>query len=197
MFRNRILPLTLLNIAGLLVCFFIAACSGEWKTYPKTPEGYEPVTVSVLRAGDVIEVNVYGEDELSGDYTVSPVGTIIMPLVGAIDVEGLTPVQVGQNVRNALIDGGYLVDPQVIVSADKTLNYYIMGEVLKSGEYDYKSGLTLLEAVAKAGGFTYRANQTKFDIVRQNMDGGETIAQGTIATAVMPGDVIRVRERLF
>ena len=197
MFRNRILPLTLLNIAGLLACFFIAACSGEWKTYPQKAEGYEPVTASVLRAGDVIEVNVYGEDELLGDYTVSPVGTIIMPLAGAIDVQGLTPVQVGQNIRNALIDGGYLVDPQVIVSTDKTLNYYIMGEVLKSGEYDYRDGLTLLEAVAKAGGFTYRANQTKFDIVRQNMDGGETVLYGTIATTVMPGDLIRVRERLF
>ena len=71
-----------------------------------------------------------------------------------------------------------------------------MGEVMSTGEYPFKDGLTVLAAVANAGGFTYRARQEDFDIIRKNTNSEEHLV-GTLSTPLKAGDIIRVRERFF
>lgn len=172
------------------------ACTGAWNDYPQRSDSQAP-PASILNVGDILTVNVYGEDNLSSDYSVETDGTITMPLAGSVLVRGLKTDEAAQVIRLALIKGGYLIDPQVIASTNRTQIFYVMGEVLNTGEFKHIDGLTLLEAVAKAGGFSYRANQSQFDIVRRDQEDGDVVIKADIATLILPGDIIRVRERLF
>jgi len=74
--------------------------------------------------------------------------------------------------------------------------YYILGEVKKSGEYPYRLGLTVLDAVASAGGFTYRANENKVYLRRANSS-AEEVHSLDAPVSVFPGDNIRIPERYF
>lgn len=173
------------------------ACTNAWDQYPTNPEELSITKPSTIAIGDVISITVTGENDLSNEYTVTDDGTITMPLAGSIKIQGLNAVQARQSIRSALMNGGYLVNPEVIVTTHTTQSFYIMGEILNAGEFKHTPGMTLLEAVAKAGGFSYRANQTTFDIVRHDETQGNRVIRGNIASNIRPGDIIRVRERLF
>ena len=96
----------------------------------------------------------------------------------------------------AALSKGIVRDPRVSVEISLYRPYYILGEVKKSGEYPFKSGLTVLDAVASAGGFTYRANEGKVYLRRA----GSTVEEVYPMNApvlVFPGDNIRIPERYF
>lgn len=154
-----------------------------------------PATPYTLGTGDQIRVNVFGYEDLSGEYAIDAAGTFPMPLVGNVHVVGKTEAQVSSEVAKALKDGGYLTDPRVGVQVLTYRPFYILGEVKTPGRYPYENGLTVMEAVATAGGFTFRANQKRI-VVRR---GGST-APGALAEIndqILPGDVIEVEQRFF
>ena len=148
-----------------------------------------------LGAGDKIRLITYGEESLSGDFEVSGAGTIALPLIGEIKAMGLTPSELQASISNAL-RGGYLKDPRVSVEVSTFRPFYILGEVNKPGEYPYASGLTVMNAVAMANGFTYRANTRKV-IVRHGEESSDKEYPLNSSIPVAPGDTIRIKERLF
>lgn len=174
----------------------LSACTGAWETYPPAPQSIQAAKPSFY-AGEVVTIAVFGEDSLSGDYTISNDGFIKFPLVGDIAIIGLTQVEAELKIAQLLMKGGYLLNPEITVSAANEQTFSIMGEVLNTGEYPYKNDMTVLDAVARGGGFSYRANQTKFDIVRKMPDGSEDVINAQLSTRIAPTDIIRVRERFF
>ena len=118
-----------------------------------------------------------------------------IPLVGQIPAKGLTTVELGHAVEAALRDG-FLKNPDVSVEVLDYRPFYILGEVNKPGEYPYTNGLTVLNAVATANGFTYRAN-THHVFIKRATDPTEHDVELNASTIVLPGDTIRVKERYF
>jgi polysaccharide export outer membrane protein len=148
-----------------------------------------------LGAGDKLRIVVFGEDSLSGEFFVSGGGKVSLPLIGDVDATGLTIPQLQKAIEQKLADG-YLKQPQVSAEVENYRPFYILGEVMKPGEYPYTNGLTVLNAVATAEGFTYRADTRKVYIKRATSL-GETQMPLTTATPVLPGDTIRIGERFF
>lgn len=164
---------------------------------PGTGMGVAPVSFDYkLGAGDKVRVNVFGEDTLSGEYEVSgEAGVVSMPLIGDVQAGGLTVTQL-QTLIEAKLKDGYLKEPHVSIEVLNYRPFYILGEVTKPGEYPYTTGLTVLNAVATANGFTYRADTHKVFIKRAG-DPVEHEYPLTSMTLVQPGDTIRVKERFF
>lgn len=149
----------------------------------------------ILGAGDRVKITVFGEPELSGEFQLDGQGQISLPLIGAVRALGETTRSFENQVAGLYADG-YLVSPQVSVEVLNFRPFFILGEVNNPGSYPYREGLTVLNAVALAGGFTYRADEDDIEITR----GGDTsVPPGAAAlnTPVGPGDMIRVTERLF
>jgi polysaccharide export outer membrane protein len=154
-------------------------------------------TVSEYRlgAGDKVRVIVFGEQELTGEFFVGGSGKISMPLVGEVQAAGLTINQFQKVVQESLKQG-FLKDPKVSAEVLNYRPFYILGEVNKPGEYPYTNGLTVLNAVATASGFTYRAN-TKVVYIKRANELAEHKVDLTTMTTVAPGDTIRITERFF
>lgn len=148
-----------------------------------------------LGPGDKIKVVVYDEDELSGEYVVSPAGSISLPLAGDILVGGLSVASAQDNIKHAL-QPKYLKDARVSIELLSLRPFFILGEVEKPGQYPYSAGLTVLDAVATAGGFTYRANTHKLLIKHAN-ETQERAYPLDPSTSVSAGDTIRIQERHF
>ena len=98
-----------------------------------------------LGTGDKVSITVYGETDLSGDFTVDSAGQVQLPLVGQVKAAGLTIHEFVDEVTTTLRQG-YLKDPKVSIQVMNFRPFYIMGEVLKPGEYQYESGLSVLSA---------------------------------------------------
>ena len=148
-----------------------------------------------LGAGDKVRVIVFGEPTLSGEFIVAGSGVVSFPLIGDVPAAKLTVQAFQQEIQSGLSQG-YLKEPRVSVEVLTYRPYYILGEVNKPGEYPYSNGLNVLNAVATAGGFTYRA-QTKKVFIRHANETAETAAPLRSDVAVAPGDTIRISERLF
>ena len=104
-----------------------------------------------LGSGDKIRIIVFGENDLSGEFEVGAAGTIEMPLIGSVPARGRTVGQFQSDVM-ARLQNGYLKDPKVSVQVMNYRPFFITGEVQKTGEYPYKAGLTVQDAVGVAGG---------------------------------------------
>ena len=148
-----------------------------------------------LGTGDKVRLQVFDEQELSGEYEVDDSGYMRLNLVGQVKAAGLTVEEFERNVKVALEDG-YLKDPKVTVEVINYRPFYIIGEVNKPGEYPYTNDMNILNAVAKAGGYTYRANESDV-YVRRNGDTKEVPVPADQTTKINPGDVIRIPERFF
>ena len=104
-----------------------------------------------LGSGDQLRVIVFGEEALSGEFVVDGGGYVSLPLIGEVKAEGYTIRNFQRNIESAL-QKGYLNDPKVSAEVLNYRPYYILGEVGDAGEYPYSDGLTVLNAVATAGG---------------------------------------------
>ncbi len=149
----------------------------------------------VLGTGDKIRLTVYGEEDLSGEYEVSSTGIVALPLIGDVQAAKLTVRNFEESVKSKFASG-YLKDPRVSVQVANYRPFFILGEVSKPGSYAYVNGMTVLNGVAMAGGYTYRANTSGIIIVHASDPEKKEQTVGEDAT-VMPGDVIRVPERFF
>lgn len=149
----------------------------------------------LLGPNDRIKLRVYGEQEITGEYEVDSAGFVSVPLAGRVRAAGLSTRQLERAIATALAKG-VLRDPRVNVEVATYRPFYILGEVKRAGEYPYKSGLTVLDAVASAGGYTYRANERKVAIRRAGST-VEDVYPLDAPVPVHPGDNIRILERYF
>lgn len=186
----------LMALIGALMLGLSACQSGGLDT-SQPVEGLQPVAVSdyQLGTGDRLRVNVFGEPELSGEFVVDGAGEVSLPLIGNVRVEGMTVTAFQRDIERRLRDG-YLNNPQISAEVTNYRPYYILGEVNQPGEYPYISGLTVMNAVATASGFTYRANK-RHVFIRSDGQTAERKVPLTSSTPVQPGDTIRIDERIF
>ncbi len=148
-----------------------------------------------LGAGDEIKITVYGEEDLSGEFEIDGTGTVSMPLIGSISVGG-RDVNAAETYITGLLADGYLISPRVSIEVLNYRPFYILGEVEKAGSYPYVNGMTVVNAIALASGFSKRANKNKITITRK-VNGKEVQTRVDSTSQVFPGDVIRVAERFF
>jgi polysaccharide export outer membrane protein len=174
----------------------LSACATGAPAIPEGSADPMPQTTEYrLGPGDKLHVSVFNREELTGDFTVGTQGRISYPLVGEMEVSGRTvpefTTQLTEQLRN-----GYVRDPIVSVEVAQYRPFYILGEVNRPGAYPYSPGMTVMGAVATAGGFTYRANSRRVFVQRPG-ETGEDSYPLTSATLVQPGETVRIPERLF
>lgn len=183
-----------LVLIGVLVAMVLAGCA----TPPAAPlEDASDRVVPEYRLGpaDKVRVNVFGEEALTGEFLVGNSGKISLPLIGEIQAQGRTISELQEDISVALRQG-YINEPRVNAEVLNYRPFYILGEVNKPGEYPYTAALTVLNAVATAQGFTYRADTRRVYIKRAG-SAGEQAFKLTTSTQVAPGDTIRIGERFF
>ncbi len=154
-----------------------------------------PSGAYLLGPTDRVRLKVYGEPDITGEYEVDANGNVSIPLAGQIKAAGITTKQLERSITAALAKG-IVRDPRVNVEMLAYRPFYILGEVKKSGEYPYRVGLTVLDAVATAGGYTYRANEGKV-YLRRSGSTVEEIYPMDAPVLIYPGDNVRVPERYF
>ncbi len=165
---------------------------------------------------DVLEINVYGHDDLSITTRVSSEGEISYPLLGTLKVVGKTVRELEKDIQ-LLLDKDYIVNPHVVVfTKEYHLNIVsVMGEVKKPTTIDLNNNkvTTVLEAISMAGGFSETANKNKIQIIRTSPDGTKEYftvkldslikklksgkAEVDDKLSLKPGDVIMVSGRIF
>ena len=183
--------------ALLAAALFLSACSSASLISEADQQSMAAVATApaTLQPGDKIRVDVFGEDKLGGEYQLDQAGQVSVPLAGTVKAQGMTQAQLEQALAKKLRTD-YLRNPKVTVTIATLAPFYIIGEVQKPGQFDYRSGLNVLTALAVAGGPTYRASRNTVEIQRR----GETKMREYPVSAsvpVLPGDVIKVPERYF
>lgn len=152
-------------------------------------------TAYKLGPADETRVIVYGEKDLSGKFEVDSAGYISLPLIGQVYVANMTLRQAEQQIAY-LYSQGYLNDPRVNVEVLNYRPFFILGEVQKGGQFSYQAGLTVLNAIALASGYTYRADR-KYVFITHKGASGERRYSVDQQIIVQPGDVIRIPERFL
>jgi len=150
-----------------------------------------------LGSGDRLSIVFFGKHvgDLSGEYEIDGAGRIPMPLVGSIRVQGLTVTEAEAAIK-AAYQPDYVKDPRLSIQVLNYRPFYIMGQVNSPGSYPYVNGITVLEAVVIAGGFTKRARESRMQIIR-GTDATRSKQDATPETVILPGDVIEVPQRYF
>lgn len=148
-----------------------------------------------LAVNNRVKVTVFNETSLTGEFVVNTSGNISFPLVGDIKASDLTAEELGKAIAAKLSDG-YLQNPKVAVEVETFQPVYVLGEVNHAGKFDYVQGMTVLQAIASAEGFSYRANK-RVVMVKHPSSEQENAVQITADLKVQPGDTIRVVQRYF
>jgi len=148
-----------------------------------------------LGTGDKIRLTVYNEATLSGEFSLNDQGAVTLPLIGPVVLIGKTIAE-SEAMITERYGKDYLVNPRVNVEVLSYRPFFILGEVRSPGSYAYVNGMTVVNAVALAGGYTPRSNRDRIVVKRaSDPDKGEQRVEED--SAVLPGDVIRVPERFF
>ena len=195
---NFLRPLVTAIVGGLILS--VAACqsavpAGPRATAAEQIEQQRTTGAYTLGNGDQLRITVFGQPDLSGQFEVDGTGSISMPLIGQVQALGLTTPELEKHIVS-LLEGDYILNPRVSAEVINYRPFYILGEVNRPGEYPYTSGLTVLNAVAASGGFTYRANK-KIVYIKSVDSDEEQAFQLTTSTVVRPGDTLRIGERIF
>jgi protein involved in polysaccharide export with SLBB domain len=162
----------------------------------------QPMEVtSGLTPGDVFELEVAGQEQLSGTYEVQEDGTIMVPLLGPVDVRGKTKAEAAQLLEQRLGDG-YLRDPHVrlVMTERENLEVSVLGQVQRPGTFPYAEKMTLVQAISEAGGLNELAQTRRIKLTRKGPDGDGTydvsikaITEGRAPDILLqPGDIIYV-----
>ncbi len=194
---------------GLPVLVLLAASFG-CASRPPPPSGsiqaVELTPEERLGIDDVFEVRVLGEQDLSGPYRIAADGTIDYPFIGRISVIGMRSGDVQELIASKLADG-YLKKPQVSVMVKEwnSRKVSVIGQVQKPGSVTYFTNMTIVDAIAAAGGFTGIASKNSVTLRRELKGSVESknypvadISEGRAPNVVLrPGDILVVEERLF
>jgi protein involved in polysaccharide export with SLBB domain len=182
-------------VAFLLLFLGVSACSMPGEEMVRERPIEETGNAYQLNTGDKLRVTVFGQADLSGDFTVDAGGNVSLPMIQPVPARGRTAAEL-QTALAAELGRTLLRNPNVSIQIMEFRPFFILGEVQRAGQYPYVNGMTVQSAVAIAGGFTYRAND---DIVRITRKQGESLLEMDvkISTLVQPGDTILVKERYF
>jgi len=148
-----------------------------------------------LGSGDRLRITVFNEPTLTGEYSITSEGNVSMPLIGDVAAGGLSLGALQRLLTERL--GAYVKQPRISVEPVTYRPYYILGEVNKPGQYPYSMGLKIEQAVAAAGGYTYRANRGTIFVRRADGKQEQRFRVREQLAPVLPGDTIRVGERFF
>ena len=186
-------------LGALGCCLLVSGCGGT-NAQPATPAELDALRAAatsapVLAAGEKINIVVYGEASLTGNYLIDPSGYVSLPLAGTVKAAGLTPEQLERNLEKQF-GSKYLTNPKITVEVAEFRPFYILGEVEKPGAYPYAGGLNVLSAVAIAGGSTYRAN-TSYVLIQHLGEDQMREFQLSQPVPILPGDIIQVPRRYF
>lgn len=169
------------------------------------PEAGVHVAPTALGPGDVFEVRVFGEQDLTGTHRVGSDGSINFPLVGRVEVAGRTAAEVSGLLEEKL--GAYVRTPHVslFVKEFNSKKVYVLGQVARPGTFPYEDGMNIIQAVTLAGGFGKMADQNG-TLVTRIVDSRELrlkvavkdIGEGQAPNfELKPGDIVYVPETIF
>jgi polysaccharide export outer membrane protein len=178
-------------VAALVLAMAGCAPGGDLQALPDyTPGAYK------LGGGDQIRIITFGNDQLTGQFRVDDQGKVAVPLLGNVQAAGLTPSELATQLDDELRAQKFLKDPSVSVEVLAYRPIFVLGEVNKPGQYPYQPGMTVLTAVAVAGGYTYRAYQPYAADIR-TVGGHAETGKVTPQSFLAPGDVVKIFERHF
>jgi protein involved in polysaccharide export with SLBB domain len=196
----------------LIGCFLVAACkgprgsAGSSMRADELPTSPAVSTSNTLGPGDLIEVRVFEEADLSGPYRVATGGTIDFPLCGKVAVQGLNTSSTADLLTRCLGEK-YLRHPQVTVLLREynSKKIFVFGEVQKPGTFPYEEDMSIIQAITMAGGFTKIASKNDIAVTRA-VEGRETKIRVPVADIgtgreknfrLQPGDIVFVPESMF
>lgn len=119
-----------------------------------------------IGVGDLLQVEVYDEEDLTKEVRVLTDEMISFPLLGSIRAAGLTVTELEKEITRLLAEK-YLVNPQVTVFVKEFSNVYVFGEVMEPGSFPIYGKMSVFEAITLAGGFTEIANRSKVKVIRE------------------------------
>ena len=170
------------------------AASGRTQNVDNAPG--QSLSIYKLGVGDVISVQVVGEDDLKREkIRLSDAGTLSFPYLGEIRVRGLTVGELESFITKGL-RGRYLLNPQVTVTMHEYRNFFVNGLVEKPGGYPFIPGLTVRKAISLAGGFKERAAKERINVIHEDDLKGNA-KRISLDSAVKPGDILTVEESFF
>src|SRR5215475_1323188 len=172
------------SCAALMVLLMLTGCGGPGSGLPMLPEVSQGSYA--LGPGDQVRIITFGEDNLTGEFRVNDTGNIALPLTGAVHAAGLSSDELESAVGAALRRAKLVRNPSVAVEVIAYRPIYVLGEVNKPGQYPYQPGMTVVTAVAVAGGFTYRAVEGYAAIVR-SVEGKAVEGRADRQAFVQPG----------
>lgn len=189
-------------LLAALVLSGLAACDPQppmtTKTLQQPSQDTQTIRMGEYRVapGDRLRVIVQSDAELSGEYEIDSVGMISPRMTTRAQVVGMTTSEIEEVLKRRYQTEGLLNAPRLSVEIAVRRPFYILGEVIRPGAFPYVSGISVVQAVAIAGGYTRRASKTRMTVQRFNTTLGaeETVSEDT---PVGPGDIIRVPERWF
>ena len=149
-----------------------------------------------LAPGDLISVEVFGEPDLSKEYTVGESGKIAFPLIGETTVLSLKTKQVERLIRQKL-KAGFLVNPRVNVTIRTYRSVYVNGQVKTPNGYPFVPGMTVRKLISIAGGFTERASKSRIYVISEVAGASSSPRKVKLDAEVRPGDIISVEESFF
>ena len=197
----------LLFILSIQLVLLSLGCGSRNQKVQDIPQEIPPPPDTTLGPGDVFDIRVYGEKDLSSTFRVASDGTIDFPLLGTLHLSGKTPTEAAKIVEEGLVTQRYLKKPQVSVFVQEynSKKISVFGQVRKPGTFSYQEGMSVVEAISIAGGFTSMARENDTTVIRI-VNGKkrrfkvevESIGQGVEANFIMsPGDIVFVPERIF
>ena len=202
-----------LSLPGLFgAAVFLLGCQGpltasyQQNTTTKAISASASLDATILSPSDVFEVRVYNEDKLTGVFRVSPEGTIDFPLVGIVQVAGLTPRALEQVIQTRLADG-YIRRPHVTVYVREynSKKIFVLGEVEKPGTFAFQERMNIVQAITMAGGFKDSALRDE-TVVTRIIQGAErrfavpvsAISDGLARNfPLFPGDIVFVPQSVL
>jgi polysaccharide export outer membrane protein len=182
------------------LCVLVAGCDGP-RGIPAA-ESFAAVPAAArtsayrLALGDKVKITVFNEPEMSGEFQVNSSGNVALPLAGNVTAVNKTVDQFKHAVA-AKLSGKYVRNPRIGVEVVTYQAINVIGEVKNAGQYPYRPGLTMRDAVAMAGGYTYRANTHTLYVRHAGAPAEHTIDVDGVPPPIEPGDNVRVPERYF
>jgi len=146
-----------------------------------------------IHAGDALRITVFEEEDLSGPYNVNGDGAISYPLIGPVMLEGLSVYEAEDLLEDRLRDG-YLKHPDISIDVTQYRPFSVLGEVVSAGNYEYREGVSVADAIAMSGGFTPQAERQQFETLRRSKEGWQRVYT-RMNDRVAPGDIIYIGGR--
>jgi protein involved in polysaccharide export with SLBB domain len=204
-YGGRVLMFKMISVFCLVLATALAGCSSGYRV--SDASGVAAASYASpgplrgsdgpykLGPGDRVRIKVYDDVNLTDQYEVNSAGFVSIPLTGSVRASGLTTMQLERAIANRM-KGKLSQDPKINVEIASYAPFYIFGEVKKAGMYPYQPGLTVADAIATAGGLTYRADENTVYLQRAGSLQLQAVRLD-VPQRIFPGDNIRIAERMF